>query len=71
MGEERTYLTAEQLKERWNFKEVRQIYSLARSKKIPATKIGGSWRFPLDLLLEYEATHTSIPEELKIKKATS
>ena len=65
---EKTFLTAEKLRERWGFSSTRQIYRLATAKKIPSLKIGNSWRFPLDLILEYEKTHTSIPEELQQKE---
>lgn len=55
-----TFLTAQQVAERWGCSE-RTVQRLAQTGELPAMRLGSSWRVCLAALEAYEALHANTP----------
>ncbi len=66
MMEEKKLLTVRELAEYLGLSEI-TIYRKVKAGEIPAKKIGGSWRFPKDLIDEWLKKETSKPPSIEEK----
>ena len=62
--EDKTVIKVKDLAQRWDVSPDR-IYEMVKSKRIPAFRVGGQWRIPMDAVKKYEDPSVPIPTNAK------